>query len=373
MTEAKRDLPGYRGTLHRTTNELLDWQAGTLPEPALEPELPIVDAHHHLYGTPTDPHHYRLEDLERDFAGGHRIIATVYVEGYQSGWHRSGPQALRPVGEVLKIAALAQSGVSLSQGPCKLAAGIVSHADLLLGDEVAEVLEAQLEAGRGRLRGVRHAAAHEDGAVGRFVLHPAKPHLLADPVFRKGLSQVHRFGLSFDAWIYHLQLGELADLADALPELSIVLNHVGGLIGVGDYRRHRAANVARWRHDLGRLAACPNVSVKVGGMGMPVFGFGFEHRGTPPTSLELAQAWQPLIDACIEAFGAQRCMFEGNFPVDKQSCGYTELWNAFKRATRSLSPVERAALFCGTACRVYRLAVNGEQKGGPPTSRTAIS
>jgi predicted TIM-barrel fold metal-dependent hydrolase len=365
MTRADCGVPEYRGTLYRKTKELLDWHAGSPPEPALEPELRIVESHHHLYGALTDPHHYRLEDLERDFAGGHRIIATVYVEGYRSGWHPSGPRALQPVGEVLKVEALSQSAIRLPNGSCNVAAGIVSHADLLLGDEVAEVLEAQVEAGKGRLRGVRHAAAHEDGAVGRFVLHPAKPHLLADTVFRKGLAQVQRFGLSFDAWLYHPQLGDLIDLADAFPHLPIVLNHVGGLIGVGNYRSDRAANVARWRHDLGRLAARPNVFIKVGGMGMPVFGFGFEHKERPPTSLELMQAWQPLIDACVDAFGPKRCMFEGNFPVDKQSCGYTELWNAFKLATRSLSPAERSALFCETACRVYRLPVAvgaGDQK-----------
>lgn len=348
----------YRGTLHRTTSELLDWHTHSPREPALEPELPIVDPHHHLYGTVADSHHYRLEDIERDFAGGHRIIATVYVEGYHSGWHPDGPQTLRPVGEVQKIAGLAQSGIRNPHGPCDVAAGIVSHADLLLGGEVAEVLEAQLEAGRRRLRGVRHAAAYEDGAVGRFVLHPAKPHLLADTAFRKGLAQVQRLGLSFDAWLYHPQLGDLVDLADAFPDLPIVLNHVGGLIGVGHYRTDRVANLARWRHDLGRLAARPNVCVKVGGMGMPVFGFGFEHGESPPGSADLVRAWQPLIDACVDAFGPKRCMFEGNFPVDKQSCGYTELWNAFKLATRSMSPAERADLFCETACRVYRLSVN---------------
>lgn len=355
-------LAGYRGTLYRTTSELLDWHTHSPLEPALEPELPIVDPHHHLYGTVADPHHYGLEDIERDFAGGHRIVSTVYVEGYQSGWHSSGPHALRSVGEVQKIAQLAQSAIHHPRGPCKLAAGIVSHADLLLGAEVVEVLEAQLEAGKGRLRGVRHAAAYEDGAVGRFVLHPAKPHLLADATFRKGLAQMQRLGLSFDAWLYHPQLGDLVELADALPDLPIVLNHVGGLIGVGRYRSDRAANLARWRHDLGRLAARPNVYVKVGGMGMPVFGFGFEHRESPPGSAELAQAWQPLIDACVDAFGPKRCMFEGNFPVDKQSCGYTELWNAFKLATHSMSPAERAALFLETACRVYRLSVDVRQR-----------
>ena len=169
------------------------------------------------------------------------------------------------------------------------------------------------------------------------------------------MAQLTRFGLSFDAWVYHPQLGELRDLANLFPATPIIVNHVGGLIGVEDYRRGRIAQIASWRRDLQGLAALPNVSIKIGGLGMPVFGFGFEHAQRPATSAELAQAWRPLIEMCIESFGPGRCMFEGNFPVDKQSCGYTELWNAFKLATRHLSPDERSDLFHRTACRVYRL------------------
>lgn len=352
-----QDLGRYRGTLHRTTAELRDWHAGAPAEAALEPELPIVDAHHHLYGAAADPHHYQLADLERDMAGGHRIVATVYVEAYRSGWHPTGPEHLRPVGEVRKIVGLTQAPIRRAGGSCTVAAGIVSHADLLLGDRVAEVLEAQLEAGQGRLRGVRHSAAYDPGTIGRFVLHPAKPQLLADTAFRKGLAQVQRFGLSYDTWLYHPQLADLSDLADAFPGTPIVLNHAGGLIGVAEYRPDRAAHLAQWRDGLRRLAARPNVFVKVGGLGMPVFGFGFEHGKRPAATAALVQAWQPLIDACLDAFGPRRCMFEGNFPVDKQSCGYTQVWNAFKLATRSLSRDERADLFCETACRVYRLPV----------------
>lgn len=349
------DARAYRGSLHRRTLELIDWHSRILPEEAMEPELPIVDPHHHLYGVVTDDHYYRIDDLKRDLVGGHRIIATVYVEAYEAGWHQTGPKRLRPVGEVETIVGLTGTPIRNPHGTCEVAAGVVAHADLTLGDAVAEVLGAQVAAGQGRLRGVRHAAAYDSGVVGRFAKGKPRPHLLSDATFRRGLAQLNQFGLSFEAWVYHPQLGEVGDLADAFPETPIILNHLGGLIGVGEYRAERAANFAQWRRDLRSLAARSNVSVKVGGLGMPVFGFGFEHAERPATSAELAQAWWPLIEVCIEAFGPRRCMFEGNFPVDKQSCGYTELWNAFKLATRSLSTDERHDLFHRTACRVYRL------------------
>lgn len=349
------ETPAYRGTLQRRTRELIEWHSRRPPEEALEPELPIVDAHHHLYGTVTDDHHYRINDLERDLASGHNIISTVYVEAYEAGWYASGPVHLRPVGEVEAIVGVTSVPIKTSHGACDVAAGIVSHADLTLGDAVVEVLAAHVAAGQGRLRGVRHAAAYDAGVVGRFIKVKSPPHLLANAAFRRGLRQLNPLGLSFDAWVYHPQLGDVCDLADAAPETTIILNHVGGLIGVGEYRPERDANFVEWRRDLRSLAERPNVSVKIGGFGMPVFGFGCEHHDRPTPSARLAQAWTPLIETCIEAFGPSRCMFEGNFPVDKQSCGYTELWNAFKLATRSLSSDERSDLFHRTACRVYRL------------------
>jgi L-fuconolactonase len=347
--------PPYMGSMPRSVEAIKEWHARSLGEEVLDREMPIVDAHHHLFGEASSAHHYRIQDLERDIAGGHRIIGTIYVEAYQSGWRHAGPEALRPVGEVEMIVGLTGTPISSMQGSCQVAAGIVSNADLTLGDGVAKVLAAQMEAGQGRLRGVRHHAAYDDGLVGRFIKHPPKPHLLLDPAFRKGLAQLPRWDLSFDAWIYHHQINELIDLADAFPQIPIVLNHVGGVIGVGEFEAQRSRVLTEWATDLRNLAARPNVRVKIGGMGMLVFGFGFEHQPRPATSAALARAWRPLIDLCLDAFGPHRCMFESNFPVDKQSCGYTELWNAFKLATRSLSLDERRALFYRTACRTYHL------------------
>lgn len=352
------DLASYRGSMPRNTRDLQQWYRRATGESALEPELCIVDPHHHLYGATTDTQYYRLKDLESDLNGGHRVIGTVYVEAYGTGWLNSGPLHLRPVGEVEMIVQSAARPVKTKHGFCQVAAGIVAHADLTLGSGVTEVLEALLEAGQGRLRGVRHMTACDDGLVGRFIKEMPRRHLLKDASFQLGLAQLGKYGLSFDVWAYHHQLEEVIELVDRFPDTTIVLNHVGGLIGVGEYRSERASVFSQWQVDLRRLAERPNVCIKVGGMGMPVFGFGFEHGESPASSVELAQAWQPLIDACVDAFGTKRCMFESNFPVDNQSCGYTELWNAFKLATRSMSLDERSDVFYRTACMAYKLTMD---------------
>jgi L-fuconolactonase len=350
-----RSNNAFPGSFPRSMRELAEWNIRAPGEDALEPELPIVDAHHHLFGSRDDAVHYRLEDLRQDVAAGHRVIGTVYVEAYESGWRKTGPEAMRPVGEVEMIVGLTGTPVQTPRGSCRVAAGIVSHADLTLGDGVADVLEEQAKAAQGRLRGVRHRTATDDGTVGTFIKNKPRPHLLSDRAFRRGMAHLDRFGLSFDAWIYHTQLGELIELADAFPNTTIVLDHVGGPIGVAEWRPKRAEVLEHWNKNLCELAARRNVRVKVGGMGMTVFGFAFEGGKRPATSTELAQAWQPLIDTCIEGFGTKRCMFESNFPVDKQSCSYVELWNAFKLATQALSQDERRDLFYRTACRTYRL------------------
>jgi predicted TIM-barrel fold metal-dependent hydrolase len=350
------DSPGgYRGAFPRSTREVSEWHARVPAVEALEPDLPILDAHHHLFGSPADRVHYRLEDLRDDLACGHRVIGTVYCEAYESGWRQTGPETLRPVGEVEWVVGLTGAPVPTSQGACQVAAGIVSHADLTLGNGVAQVLEEQLRAGQGRLRGVRHRTATDDGTVGALIKDRPRPRLMSEREFRVGFAQLDRFGLSFDAWIYHTQLLELVELADAFPSTTIVLNHVGAPIGVAEWKPRRAEVLEQWTAGLRALAERRNVYVKVGGMGMAVFGFGFENAETPPAAGDLAEAWRPLIDACLDAFGSARCMFESNFPVDEQTCCYAELWNAFKLATAGRSRDDRRDLFYRTACRVYRL------------------
>ncbi|MDB5847979.1 MAG: amidohydrolase [Rhodoferax sp.] len=345
----------YRGNQPKSTQALAAWHGLAVREPVIEPALEIIDPHHHLYDDPPNGNHYLLPDLLADIGGGHNVVATIYVEAYGSMWRASGPDAMRPVGEVEFAAGMAAIGASAIYGPCAVAAGIVGHADLALGDPVRPVLEAQVHAGQGRLRGVRYQAASDTGHVGRFIKRRVPQFLLADATFRRGFAQLADFDLSFDAWLLHHQLDELQALAAAFPGTTIVLNHAGGLMNVAEHRDHYAENLARWRTSLRRLAAHDNVMLKIGGMGMAVFGFGFEQAARPAGSAALVQAWKPYIDTCIDSFGPRRCMFESNFPVDRQSCSYTALWNAFKLATADMAPAERGELFSGTARRVYRL------------------
>ncbi len=345
----------YRGNRRRNALELKQWHGGLPPEPALDSWVPIVDPHHHLYGTQSDAFHYTLEDLVGDLSSGHRVMGTVYLEAYDSGWKTDGPQALRSSGEVEMIVRVAGSQpLSTPLGPCRVAAGIVSNVDLTLGDEAQAVIERHVEASRGRLRGIRHHLTHDEGAAGRFVYNKP-PYLAADPAFRAGFGCLARAGLAFDAFIFHSQLDDLADLACAFPQTPIVIDHVGTRIHVAEYARRHDEVMAVWERGMRELARLPNTFVKLGGLGMPIFGFGFEHGERPASSHALAAAWAPTIDRCIEWFGADRCMFESNFPVDKQSCSYSALWNAFKRVTAGRSAGERQALFYRTACRVYRL------------------
>lgn len=337
------------GLIHLPVRD--DWLARTR-EDALDPDLPIVDPHHHLWDRSGS--RYLVDDLARDMGGGHRVVATVFVE-CRAMWRARGPEALRPAGETEFVAgqgAMADSGV---YGPARACAGIVGHIDLRLGDDVARVAEAHLAVAGGRLRGVRHASAFDASPDVRTSSSRPPAGMLGDAAFRTGFAQLARYGLSFDAWLYHPQIGELAALARAFPGTTIVLDHVGGPLGVGPYAGRRDAVFADWLRAIVDIATCPNVFVKLGGLGMAVNGFGFERGEKPPTSLALAQAWRPYFEACIESFGANRCMFESNFPVDKGSCSYTVLWNAFKRIAAAASASERADLFHDVARRVYRL------------------
>lgn len=345
----------FRGNSPKITRELLQWHGRLQREVALDPNIPIVDAHHHLHGKATDDYFYRTEDLNADLSSGHAVIGTIYVEGFKSGWRDGGPEAMRPVGEVEMIVEATRVSPQLAHGACRVAAGIVSFADLLLGDGIAPVLEAQMAASQGRLRSVRPSMSWDGGTVGSALSRMARRNAISDPGFRRGVACVQALGLSLDVWVLSHQLQDVVGLVDAFPDLEVVLCHVGGLLGVAEHRSRHASSYAAWLHDLRVLAERPNVRVKVGGMGMPMFGFGFEFEDRPATSSELALAWQPLIDACVETFGPGRCMFESNSPVDKQASGYVEIWNAFKRTTRHLSPDERRSMFYGTACEAYRL------------------
>ena len=244
-------------------------------------------------------------------------------------------------------------------GKTQVCAGIVGYADLTIGAAVGKVLEAMIVAGGGRFRGIRFiTASHPDQAAwGSMVTRPEG--LLRDKRVREGFARLAPLGLSFDAWMYHTQLDDLVGLARTFPDTQIVLDHVGGPIGLGRYAGKRDEVFAEWSGRIRELAACPNVHVKLGGLGMRMFGFDLHTRELPPSSEELAAAWRPYIETCIAAFGPERAMFESNFPVDKGSCSYAALWNAFKHIAAGCSAAEKAALFAGTANRFYRLDTPG--------------
>ena len=326
------------------------WLA-THAEDILEPALPIVDAHHHIWAQ--DGQIYDLEALCGDITTGHNVVATVLVQAHHA-YRQHGPEHLRCVGETEHIEQ--QTGARGDAGaPPFLCAGIVGFADLLLGDAVAEVLDAHHAASPTRFRGARHSVSRDSNFPSGIVLRPAPAHLLADPQYRRGLATVMRHGLSYDAMLYHQQIPELTAVATELVDLSIVLDHFGCVLGVGPYADTRQATFDRWRSDIRELARCPNVTVKLGGMGMIICGASYHERAAPPSSAELAQAWRPYVETCIEAFGAGRCMFESNFPVDKGMFSYAVVWNAFKRLCAGATKAEKAALMGGTAARVYRL------------------
>jgi L-fuconolactonase len=346
----------YPGLTYRKDADLAAWLAKRPREAALEPDLPIIDPHHHLWDTPARGHYF-LPELLADIGGGHNIVATVFLE-CQAMYRKDGPPEMAPVGEVEFVNGVAAMSASGNYGPCRVAEGIVGHADLRLGAAVRKVLEAEIAVGGGRFRGIRYGDSWDASeAISRYVARHVPPHLARDPTFRQGFAQLAPLGLSFESWQYHPQLADAIDLARAFPDTTIILNHVGGVLGVGPYAGRRAEVLAGWRKDIAEMAKCPNVNVKLGGIGMPSFGFDLHERDVPPSSEELAAAWRQYIEPCIEAFGVNRCMFESNFPPDKQSGGYTELWNAFKRIAAGASAEEKRALFSGTAARVYRLTV----------------
>ena len=321
-------------------------------EEAIEPALPIVDAHHHLYEKPRP--RYLFADLLADAACGHNIVATVYMQSL-SMYRQDGPEHLRSVGETEfanGYAAMAASGV---YGPVRACAGIVGLGQLDIEPaKVGEALDAHIRAGNGRFRGVRHITFWDADPRVQPPSPDRTPGMLGDARFRAGFALLAPRRLSFDAYVCFPQLPELADLARRFPGTAIVLNHLGGPVGAGPYAA-RDAVFEQWSASLRDLARLPNVAVKIGGLGMRVMGFAFHDRDVPPTSMELAEAWKPWVEETIQSFGPGRCMFESNFPPDRGSFSYGVLWNAFKRLAVGYAAHERAELFSGTAARVYRL------------------
>lgn len=341
------------------------------PEPILDPDLPIVDPHHHLWDRPALPPRtpgghpfedvvrlsprYLLDELRADVGSGHNVTATVYVQ-CGAFYRADGERAMAPVGEVEFVNGVAAMSASGIYGPLRACAGIVGHADLTLGDGAAAVLEAEIAAGGGRFKGIRHVNAQDPDPAVLGPMSHTPPGLLEDTAFRAGFARLAPLGLSFDAWMLEPQLPRLIALARAFPETDIILDHVGTPLGIGAYVGRLAERFGVWRDSIRALAKSPMVSVKLGGLAMPFPGFTGLDGLARPSSQALADLWRPYIETCIEAFGADRCMFESNFPVDLWGCDYAALWNAFKLIAAGASDGEKADLFAGVARRVYRLA-----------------
>lgn len=342
-----------------------------MTETILDPDLPIIDPHHHLWDLrpmlpmfPAPHHpfiaalvdnaHYTFDQLHAHIAGsGHNIVGTVFMEcgAFYNGAYGD---ALKVVGEVEYVNGVAAQSASGLYGPARVCAGIVGHADLARGSAAGAVLDA-LAAASPRFRGIRHAAAWDaDPAVlGPPFHHPEG--LYRDTAFRTGFAELGKRGLTFDAWLLEPQLPDVIDLARAFPDQPICLDHCGTPLGLASYKGRLHERFDTWRANIKELAKCENVVIKLGGLAMafcalpedgPCSGHGSEH---------LAALWRPYIETCIEAFGPSRAMFESNYPVDYWGADYGVLWNAFKRLAQGASADEKAALFAGSAARFYGL------------------
>ena len=330
-----------------------DWLDLTQESP-IEPEIPLCDPHHHFWDRRLQSipyQRYLLHELMADLDSGHNVRSTVFVEA-RSMYRESGPAELQPVGEVEFVQGLAAASASGVYGEARVAAAIVGHADLKLGDAVAPVLEALQAASANRFRGIRHNVTWSPDPL---IDDRETQGIMANDSFRAGARVLARMGLSLDVMLSFPQLKELADFARAVPEVSIILNHLGGISRTGIYAGKDDEIIPAWREGIAAVADCPNVTCKLGGMGMPRLGFGWHQRTIPIGSEELAESMAPWKNYCIEQFGPERCMFESNFPPDKVSFSYNVMYNAFKRLSKDYSPTERANLFHDAAVRAYRI------------------
>jgi len=358
-------MTSLKGPFGRIFPPNREWLAKAPAEEILEPDLAIVDTHHHLWdrlaadlpqetGTNTgNANRYLLQEFLEDLNSGHNCIATVFLQCHAM-YRAGGPEEMKPVGETEFVTGIAAMAASGNYGNIRIAEGIVGFADLTLGDRVDPVLEAHIRAGGGRFRGVRHSAAYDaDPIIGNGA---SAPGLYQRADFRAGLARLFAHGLSLDAWVFHPQLKDVIDLARAFPHGNIIMGHCGGVLGYGPYAGNRDEVYANWKRDVTELAKCPNVTMKLGGQMMRMAAYDYLNIPAPPSSAEMAEFWRPYHEPLIELFGADRCLYESNFPVDKMGASWAALWNSYKRITAGASAAEKSALYSGTARRVYRLS-----------------
>ncbi len=320
-----------------------------LREDVIDPGREIVDPHHHLW---PKPHlSYDLEELWSDTQDGHKVVQTVFLE-CGSAYRTDGPDHLRPVGETEFVAAAAERA---SRQPEKAQiAGIVAHTDLRRAD-LDEILDAHVASAKGLFRGIRHSGSLDESGATLSIAGRAPKGLFSDPAFRRGVARLGELGFTYDTWVYHHQLKDYATLARAVPGTVMILDHFGTPLGVGPYAGKRDEIFAKWKDDIAEVAACPNVHAKLGGLAMPDNGFSWNTRDIPPTSDEFVEAQAPWYHRAIKVFGPERCMFESNFPVDRLSLSYRTLWNGLKKIAADYPEAAQAAMFSGTARKVYAL------------------
>ena len=329
-----------------------------ITEEIVDQDLEIIDPHHHLWpvtprtdGVSAD-NRYLLEDLWNDTQSGHNVVKTVFVECGQ-GYYESGSEAMKPVGEtkfVVEVAEEAKQDVSKAQ-----IEGIVGHADMMLGESTREVLEAHLEEGKGRFKGIRHGASWDESDEIRNSHSNPIQSIYLDDEFQKGIEQLDALNLTLDAWNYHKQIKELTELAKCFPNLKIVQNHFGGPLGIGPYAGRREEVFSVWQESIAELAERDNVVIKIGGLAMPINGWGWHKRELPANSDEFTESHGRYYLHAIKCFGVERCMFESNSPVDKRSISYPVLWNGFKKIVEDFSTEEKEYLFYKTAAEFYSL------------------
>ncbi len=327
-------------------------------EEIIDSSREIIDPHHHLWHGPLDPpginesYRYLLEDLWKDTSSGHNIKKTVFIDCGQE-YYKDGPEQFKPVGETEFVVEIAKEA-TIDKSQAQIA-GIIGHANMMLGSSVKEVLEMHVDKGEGLFRGIRHAGGWDkDERVKNAHSHPT-PHIYLEDKFQEGLQELSRLDMVFDTWHYHNQISDLTKLAKNLPELTIVHDHFGGPLGIGPYQDKREEIFEQWKEDISELSQCKNVYSKLGGLAMPVNGWDWHKREIPATSDEIIFEQGRYYLHALECFGSERCMFESNFPVDKQSVSYHVIWNAYKKLVQEYSEPDKENLFYNTAKTVYKL------------------
>ncbi len=351
-------------------SKFYEWHNQTM-ETALEPGVEIVDPHHHLWDMRElngynlwgmfKQQYYMTDEIVEDFVfGGHRVTHTIFVEAHSFQSKDLDPM-MAPLGEIQAIQGIAAQFASGKYGQIRAAAGIVGTADLEKYGTAVEPLLIACKAASPNYCGIRCSGQYDAKVTDKFSV--PEPGKYKQAKFREGFALLKKHDLIFDAFVFSSQLPDLYDLAKAFPSTTIVLDHAGAPVAslgnysaAPDYNDQQSQIIESWKSEMSKIAEdCPNVYVKIGGL-IPQLGHGFEKRDRPPSSEEVAEVYKDICLWTIQTFGAKRCMFESNFPVDKVSMSYTVIWNAFKRITKdAISPEDRSQLFSETAKQVYRI------------------